>query len=65
MLLCMNQDITNDFSTKFIIVECASLNIARTLIANTKNTGAWKGRLKRFLVDPYPVELAKNGTDII
>ena len=30
-----------------------------------KNTEAWKGRLKRFLVDPYAVELAKNGTNII
>ena len=30
-----------------------------------KNTGAWKGRLKRFFVDLYPVELAKNGTNII
>ena len=31
----------------------------------TKKTGAWKGRLKRFFVDPYSVELAKNGTNII
>ena len=30
-----------------------------------KNTGAWKGRLKRFFVDPYPVKLAKNGANII
>ena len=26
----------------------------------TKNTGAWKGRLKRFFVDPSTVELAKK-----
>ena len=32
---------------------------------NPKNTGAWKGRLKSFFVDPYTVELAKNGTNII
>ena len=31
----------------------------------SKNTGAWKGRLKGFFVDPYTVELAKNGTNII
>ena len=31
----------------------------------SKNTGAWKGRRKRFFVDPYPVKLAKNGTNII
>ena len=30
-----------------------------------KNTGAWKGRLKRFFVDSYAVELAKIGTNII
>ena len=30
----------------------------------SKNTGAWKGRLKGFFVDPYTVELAKNGTNI-
>ena len=30
----------------------------------SKNTGAWKGRLERFFVDLYPVELAKNGTNI-
>ena len=30
-----------------------------------KNTGAWKGRLKRFFVDPYAVEIVKNGTNII
>ena len=35
------------------------------MLAYTKNTGAWKGRLKRFFVDPYPVKLAKNGTNII
>ena len=29
-----------------------------------KNTGAWKGRLKRFFVDPETLELAKNGTNI-
>ena len=33
--------------------------------SGSKNTGAWKGRLKRFFVDPYTVELAKNGTNII
>ena len=33
--------------------------------ASSKNTGAWKGRLKRFFVDPYTIELAKNGTNII
>ena len=32
---------------------------------NSKNTGAWKGRLKRFFVNPYTVELAKNGTSVI
>ena len=32
---------------------------------NAKKTGAWKGRLKRFFVDLYPVELVKNGTKII
>ena len=31
----------------------------------SKNTGAWKGRLESFFVDLYPVELAKNGTNII
>ena len=31
----------------------------------TKNTEAWKGRLKRFFVDPYAVELAKYVTNII
>ena len=30
-----------------------------------KNTGAWKGRLKRFFVNPYPEELAKNGANVI
>ena len=30
----------------------------------SKNTGAWKGKLKGFFVDPYAVELAKNGTNI-
>ena len=35
------------------------------LLGDAKNTGAWKGRLKRFFVDPYAVELAKNGTNII
>ena len=30
-----------------------------------KNTEAWKGRLKMFFVDPYTVEIAKNGTNII
>ena len=30
-----------------------------------KNTEAWKGRLKRFFVDPYAVELANNVTNII
>ena len=34
-------------------------------IAKSKNTGAWKGRLKRFFVDPFVVELATNGTNII
>ena len=33
--------------------------------ANPKKTGAWKGRLRRFFVDPYAVELAKNGNNII
>ena len=28
-------------------------------LLNPKNTGAWKGRLKRFFVDPYAVELAE------
>ena len=31
----------------------------------TKNTEAWKGRLKRFFVDPYAVEIVKNGNNII
>ena len=31
----------------------------------SKNTGAWKGRLKRFFVDPYAIELAKKGSNII
>ena len=31
----------------------------------SKNTGAWKGRLKRFFVNPYPEELAKNGANVI
>ena len=35
------------------------------MLSGPKNTGAWKGRLKRFFVDPYTVELAKNGTNII
>ena len=34
-------------------------------IHRPKNTGAWKGRLKRFFVDPKAVELAKNITNII
>ena len=33
--------------------------------SQAKNTGAWKGRLKRFFVDPYPEELAKNGANVI
>ena len=28
-------------------------------IYSPKNTGAWKGRLNRFLVDLYTVEIAK------
>ena len=32
---------------------------------HSKNTGAWKGRLKRFFIDPYAGEIAKNGTNII
>ena len=35
------------------------------LLTESKNTGAWKGRHKRFFVDPYTVELAKNGSNII
>ena len=31
----------------------------------SKNTGGWNGRLNRFFVDPYAIELAKNGTNII
>ena len=31
----------------------------------TKNTGAWKGKLKSFFVNPKAVEMAKNGTNII
>ena len=42
--------ILTDFSTQYVY---------------SKNTGAWKGRLKRFFVDPYAVELAKIGTNII
>ena len=34
------------------------------LLHNAKNTGAWKG-IKRFFVDPFVVELATNGTNII
>ena len=35
------------------------------MVAKAKNTGAWKGRLKRFFVNPYPEELAKNGANVI
>ena len=35
------------------------------LLYSPKNTGAWKGRLKRFFVNPYPEELAKNGANVI
>ena len=34
-------------------------------LVNPKNTGAWKGRLKRFFVGPFAVGLAKNGTNVI
>ena len=37
----------------------------KTKTIKPKNTGAWKGRLKMFFVDPYTLELAKNGTNII
>ena len=31
---------------------------------NPKNTGAWKGRLKSFFVDPKEIEVAKNDINI-
>ena len=35
------------------------------LLDSSKNTWAWKGKLKRFFVNPKAVEMEKNGTDII
>ena len=40
-------------------------DIISELWAEAKNTGAWKGRLKRFFVESYSVELAKDGANII
>ena len=37
----------------------------RNYYIDSKNTGAWKGKLKRFFVNPKAVEMAKNGTNII
>ena len=34
-------------------------------LANSKKTGAWKGKLMKFFVNPKEVERAKNGTNII
>ena len=34
-------------------------------LGKSKNTGAWKGRLKRFFIDSFALEPAKNGTNII
>ena len=48
----------------FDIHVCLSLR-RQSASVGAKNTEAWKGRLKRFFVDPYTVELAKNGTNII
>ena len=49
---------------RFVLTSIYNLNPTRVLTVRAKNTGAWKGRLKRFFVDLYPVGLAKNGTNI-
>ena len=52
-----------DNSIIFMIENECFLQALRSF-ATPKNTGAWKGRLKRFFVDPYTVKLAKNGANI-
>ena len=37
----------------------------RNMMDSTKKTGAWKGKLIRFFINPKAVETAKNGTNII
>ena len=56
------------FYVTFMLCHQSSTRMSIYLLVpllNAKNTGAWKGRLKRFFVDLYPEELAKNGTNII
>ena len=54
----LTENMTFSFSTEDQIVTLSPLDYA-------KKTGAWKGRLDRFFVDLYQVELAKIGANII
>ena len=56
------KDETDNFAH---VVKVSDVQSFSARLYNPKNTGAWKGRLKRFFVDPYTVELAKNDTNII